>query len=779
MRGAERMNRLKNFLKKDKQMIRISAAVFLLFVLVLVFICLAYYSLLRDTVSSETRDYLTETSAQTESGITRIINDNFRRTGAIDSILKNAVNVSTFAGIGKMLGTLKENWGYNDITIVASEDDYMHSYHSSQDGDRGTSIAHIPNDSPLKNLTEAQKLYIDQDTQGIQRVNFARVIEPVEVEGKKVNIISLSYSLDTFYTVIDTKLYEGKAYTHIINKDGTLLVQGTKENVDKWGANFLTSLIGDEESEASVKMLSDIAEDKAGIVVLDFNDAERYVSYRPVTGAEDWYMVTVVPASVLNYKTEVLMQLTIVFCIFVIAVMVLLLILLLISFYKSRKKYESFAFVDPVTGGATLQKFYIDAAESLKKSNGKKAVVYTNIEKFKVTNEQYGMETGNALLKGMSTGIRSCLAEDESLGRIMADHFAILLNYYNEEKLVERFHNWHGAIMTELTNRDVSMFFPTLQLGVYVVDEENMSLPFMLDRAKLAMNEKTNILNNKMSYSLYDENAHIRLLREKQLEDCMDKALAEGQFEVYFQPKYNTVTKKIGSAEALSRWSGHAYGMVYPDEFIPLFEKNGFIIQLDLWVFREVCKLIRRWMDEGKEPVPISVNCSRRNLKHPHFIDNYVKILNQYDIPARYIEIELTESILYEDAEALVAMIDELHNIGFTCSIDDFGSGYSSLSMIQGIPVDVLKLDKIFFKNSLVDNRRGVSVIEAIIRMAKSLQMKTVAEGVELSEQVRMLEEVGCDFIQGFIFSKPVPLGDFEKLAFPDDAQDMKKENRN
>ncbi|MEG0360730.1 MAG: EAL domain-containing protein, partial [Longicatena sp.] len=253
--------------------------------------------------------------------------------------------------------------------------------------------------------------------------------------------------------------------------------------------------------------------------------------------------------------------------------------------------------------------------------------------------------------------------------------------------------------------------------------------------------------------------------REKHLTDRMEEALNNNEFMVYLQPKYNVDGRHIEGAEALVRWNSYDEGMIYPNEFIPLFEKNGFIINLDLWMFEHVCQLLERWQSEGKTLVKISINCSRAHLKNRDFVEQYKEIFKKYTIPAKYIEIEMTESIVYENKEELKYIISQFHALGFECSMDDFGSGYSSLNLIQDLPFDTLKIDRIFFTH-MEEVEKTEAIIQSIIMMAKALSMHTVAEGVEELQHVEMLRRIDCELIQGYVFAKPQSIEDFEKLFF-------------
>lgn len=206
-------------------------------------------------------------------------------------------------------------------------------------------------------------------------------------------------------------------------------------------------------------------------------------------------------------------------------------------------------------------------------------------------------------------------------------------------------------------------------------------------------------------------------------------------------------------------------GMIFPNEFIPLFEKNGFIVELDLYMFEQVCKLVEKWNKKGYRKIPVSVNMSRGHFSVPGFFDQYKEILKRYDVPEESIEIELTESLFYNEMSMLKDLIDQIHEVGMLCSIDDFGSGYSSLNMLKDVEVDALKLDRVFFTD-VEDNKRSKSVINSVLNLAQDLDLRTISEGVEVRSQVDYLKQVSCDYIQGYVFAKPMPVAEFESITF-------------
>ena len=351
------------------------------------------------------------------------------------------------------------------------------------------------------------------------------------------------------------------------------------------------------------------------------------------------------------------------------------------------------------------------------------------------------------------------------MGRLVADKFCVLVEVADTAALVQRFEQWYEAAARRQEELGNMLMNPIMECGVYIFDNDSLPFPIMIDRAKLALRENSAELHGKLRIAMYDDAIRRQLFREKHLENTMVAALSRNEFQIYLQPKYRADTETVGGAEALVRWISPE-GMIYPEEFVPLFEKNGFIVQLDRWMFDAACRCIRTWLDAGVTPVNISVNCSRANLKNPKFLDYYINTCTTHQVDPRYLEIELTENLLFNDVAHLSTIINAIHEAGFGCSMDDFGSGYSSLNLIRDIPVDTIKLDKVFFSSESKDLARTESVVGSILTMCRSLGMLTVAEGVEERIQVDMLKRLGCDYIQGYFFARPMPVAEFEQLAF-------------
>ena len=418
---------------------------------------------------------------------------------------------------------------------------------------------------------------------------------------------------------------------------------------------------------------------------------------------------------------------------------------------------------DDVTGGNNRKQFE-RLAKNILSTNRRYVMVHANIDRFKLINDAYGDDEGDKILKKIQTIINSELNWDEVSGRLMADNFGILMHYNSIAKLDERLERISDQF-AELTDKTGVPYGIVMFYGVYVLDEaEDIEVGAMIERANIGR-KNISFNNYRVPLGIYDDKDRQRMNRDRELEKKMHHAMSNGHFVPFLQPKVDLVTDRIAGAEALIRWIDPDEGMIYPNEFIPLFEQNGFVINIDIFMFEKVCEMVSEWHEKGYRPITVSVNLSRCHFEVPEFFEYYESIYEKYNIPPGSIEIELTESLFYNDLDSLNNLVSRIHKCGMTCSIDDFGSGYSSLNMLKDVKVDTLKLDRVFFK-STEDDARGKDVIRSVIRLAQALDLKTVSEGVEISEQVEFLRDMNCDLIQGYVFFKPLSVREFEKLAF-------------
>lgn len=398
------------------------------------------------------------------------------------------------------------------------------------------------------------------------------------------------------------------------------------------------------------------------------------------------------------------------------------------------------------------------------------AFVRMDIEKFQLINSFFGMSAGDMLLKYIAD-LLICAARNRSdvtFGRMDADIFCFCVSYENTKELVESFDKMRDILSRYPLDFDIVPIF-----GVYLIAGKKITPDHMYDRANLAAKHcKGNYIRN---YAFYTRQMSQEIEKEQRIVNSMKSALENHEFVVFYQSKYGLSDNQIAGAEALVRWKHPERGMISPGEFIPVFERNGFITKLDYYVWEQTCIQLRKWMDEGKNPLPISVNLSRVSLYNKDIVNVICNLVDSYRIPRRLFQVELTESAYNTNPKAVQDMMQRLREEGFYILMDDFGSGYSSLNVLKDIVVDVLKMDMKFFAG---DDRegRGENIMAAVIRMAKWLNMPVVAEGVERIEQVEFLRSIGCEYVQGYYFAKPMPVEEYEKLQFDRPHAERKKE---
>ncbi len=421
--------------------------------------------------------------------------------------------------------------------------------------------------------------------------------------------------------------------------------------------------------------------------------------------------------------------------------------------------------VDVLTGGRNKARFIDDARRLLRKTPAEKlAVVLFDINKFKYVNDRLGYEEGDRMLVRLHKTVADNMDDGEIFARLSDDNFACVIKNAQDSEITARFNN----IFAEFERRN-SLFvkYPVVfsagvcRLGQCRDGGKDIDLNIAIDRCKIAKRTLKGL--HYSSIAFYDGKIREKALREKDYESIMPTALEQREFECYLQPKYGLKSRHIEGAEALIRWNSKEFGFVFPNEFIPLSEKNGFVVELDFFILEEVCRAMRRWIDDGKKPVVISVNQSRLHLNYDDYIWRLREIVDKYEIPYEYIELELTESVFIENSDKLLTIMQKLHDIGFKLSLDDFGSGYSSLNMLKDIPVDVVKIDREFF-NGTVNSEKGRAVISTVVDLAKNLNMEVISEGVETLEQVEFLTEINCAMVQGYYFAKPMNMQAFEEL---------------
>ena len=417
---------------------------------------------------------------------------------------------------------------------------------------------------------------------------------------------------------------------------------------------------------------------------------------------------------------------------------------------KLKKAY----FTDPLTKHGNMLAFEEQGQQLLSDAaGGTYLVAYTNVSNFRYINETYGYESGDRLIVTLARLLDSACRRNELAAHDNADHFVLLL--HNEPQRIERL---LGHVEAELRSTPELHFTGVLALGCGVCEAENPgnSIPLLVSNAIAVMKE----IPGKKGIARYDQSFRNALELKNRIERHADQALAMREFRLYLQPKNLLGDGTLAGAEALARWESPELGFLPPDTFIPLFEKNGFIVQLDFYMLKRVCQSYPMKVPGTGAALVVSVNFSRVTIMHESFIERLLRVVDSARIPHEVIEVEVTESAFVMDEEAVIGKLKKLKELGFRLAMDDFGTGYSSLNLLRKLPIDVLKIDRSFLAEG-TDPLRSRSVLKGVLDMADDLGLVTVCEGVETEEQAAMLHDLGCPVGQGYVFSKPLPEEEF------------------
>ena len=411
---------------------------------------------------------------------------------------------------------------------------------------------------------------------------------------------------------------------------------------------------------------------------------------------------------------------------------------------------------DELTGLYSRNYFYRKVRQRLDRNPDKEYMILcSNLENFKLYNDTFGRKAGDQLLLDSAVIFQKRVGPDAICCRYNADRFICLIDKEVEKLGRKKFADGRKNKRSELR---ANIF---VKLGIYEITDRSISVEQMCDRALLAVDSIKGLYHQHLA--VYDDTLREKLLREKEITDIMETALEQEQFVVYFQPKYSLHDNCMVGAEALVRWMHPELGFMSPGEFIPLFEKNGFIHNLDLFVWEKVCQKLQVWKELGYPQIPVSVNVSRADIYQANLVDIFCGLVKEYGINPSYLHLEITESVYTECPDQIIRTVEELRKQGFIIEMDDFGSGYSSLNLLSQLSLDILKLDMDFIRSELAKPVEQ-SILNDVINMAHRMHLNVVAEGVETSDQEKRLKVLGCDYAQGYFFAKPMPVAEFENL---------------
>ena len=452
--------------------------------------------------------------------------------------------------------------------------------------------------------------------------------------------------------------------------------------------------------------------------------------------------------------------LAVIICIILLAVIVTIFVIYYlvstISLIVAMRKTTRVLYTDVLTGGYNWLYFEKKGNSLLKKrsaSENRYAIIHLKLRKYRSYCTCFGVKEGEILIEKCYASLKKQLKHGELLVHRENAEFDLLLKGVDKSTAVTRIEAMEAALNAVSPN--IKLYYG---VGVYLTQKGDRDIEQLCNNAMLACDMLGEESENKIAF--FDVELNNQRIWERKVEDDLDRALTNKEFQVYLQAKIQTKKETLAGAEALVRWIHPEDGFIPPNKFIPILEKNGFITKLDDYMLEEVAALQAKWIAQGRKIVPISVNVSRAHFTRSDLAERIAAIVDKYHVPHDVIELELTESAFFDDKKLLLDTVKKLRDSGFCVSMDDFGAGYSSLNSLKEMHIDVLKIDADFFRG-VDEQERGQLIVSEVIDLAKKLDMKIVAEGIESREQVDFLTEQECDLIQGYFFAKPMPAEEF------------------
>lgn len=613
-------------------------------------------------------------------------------------------------------------------------------------------------EKPLQNMIESafheektiSEVYKDSKSGQYQVGYGVPIYKNGEVEGALIGINNLDiYSeiLSKYQSEIsDFELY-------MLNKEGEVLLSSTKDSINSKNEQDLSQA----DKEMIIKM---IETEEAGSSSLMIHGRAYPIYVQPVN-VNGWYIVYVDTSYGSSDSIQYLITIVAVMTIGILILYVLFVFWCYRLFWKSIRELIQIAYYDKLTGAYNFDRFRQKINENIPYEK-RHSIVVLNIRRFRYINDVLGMKKADKILCEVKKVIENALKSGEIYCRRNGDQFCLFLEETEQEIIKRRITTIQDNI-SKISDYIDNNYKVTTSVGVSIQETEESGKSWeekLLHQAEFAMkNAKT---GHKNEIVFYNHEIYKTDFEQGSIENEMEKALMNGEFHLFLQPKVVLKDGKIKGAEALVRWIKEDGTMIYPDLFIPAFEKNGFCTELDLYMVEQACKALREWIDKGYEPIQISVNQSKMLFYQPNYIDKLCKIRKKYEIPPQMITLEILEGLAVENIEELNKIMKKLQEKGFQISMDDFGAGYSSLNILGSLEINELKLDRQFLMpTSYGKKEKQQSVMKNIVQLAKDLSITIVVEGVETKENEDFIKSIGCNIGQGYYYSRPIPVKEF------------------
>ena len=627
-----------------------------------------------------------------------------------------------------------------------------------KNGNGTTSDGHVVENYPnMQEFFSKEDVYLSENRPSTVSDNQVNIYSKKFKFNKKELVLFATINTEDYREILLRRLFNGKGGTYLINNNGDVLIDSF-DNIKENNVNIyeymkkMYNVTNQKDINKINNMAQNIKKLEVGTFDVKINKNTYFVHYEKVN-VNNWYVVTVAPDNTIANEINIFITISLGVCFLINIIIVGISIYIDISNQKQNRKLYKTAYVDPITKLGNEAYFRENGSIFLEEQEKNKYIITVDINKFKALNNIYGYETCNNILKALGNKLTKILPTDNITCRISNDVFASIFVY---EKNIKRLLDKVYTNASNLKVGDISIYV-NLSIGAYKISSEDKDINKVLNKSYTARSKNKGLYNE--NYYIFDEVLENKLNEEQKIESYMENALKNKEFKIVYQPKVFTQTGKIRGAEALVRWERDGK-IIQPGNFIPLFERNKFIVKLDLYIFEQVCKDMQSWKEKYNFEPNISINVSKEHFVNENFIEEYVKISDKYSIKRSQIDLEITESATIDENIDTLKILNTIKEKGYTISIDDFGTGYSSLSMLQNMPIDLIKIDKVFVDKADLNSDRNI--INFIMLLAKRLGVKTIVEGVETEEQVEFIRKLKCDIIQGYYYSKPLSKADFE-----------------
>lgn len=597
------------------------------------------------------------------------------------------------------------------------------------------------------NISMSETFY---DAQTEQNINYYAVPIMSPTGNGVQKVLCAVISCESLLAILNESLPQDEAYFVLVNNEGVVVSPiPSTISIIQTGSNIFDVA----DFEQTDMLLNTLQTERNGVFEMKTITLHRKIVIEPLN-INGWSILCLVPQQTVDDYFNI--TAIVVFLVVLDSCILFLMYWLLRLFSRNNRELEKLAYYDPLTGARNYTKFLLDAQKLLQTSSKKHFAIWSaDLKKFKLVNSIWGTSVGDKVLKRVATVLEEYNGNNFIFCHVSADQFAGIRAYEKKEELSEWFHH----LELQFADREIiskNKITSDAAIGFYCLDDFDVqpTIEEMVNNATIAKSEAKVQTGSQLCFFTSKMGAHMQ--QEALLESSGKSALKRGEITFFVQPKVNIQNGfHISGGEVLLRWKHPSMGWISPGKFLPLFEKNGFIVEVDRYIFEQACV----WYNETKKQcVPIfqlAINVARQGLLQNDFVDYYSSIKEKYGIADGVLELEFTESTPLDDYILFRDVVIELQNCGFICSIDDFGAGYSSLKVLKDLPVNVLKLDAAFFQKDITTQKEQI-IVSDFISIAQKLQIKVVAEGIESSVQVDFLQEVGCDMIQGYIFSKPL-----------------------